>query len=997
MKGLPLQGFLEALRAEGLTVGVDDHVCAQRLLAAELGGDPEALRLALRAALARSVDDGARFDAVWDRWFVARAPSGGAPSSLRGASRVPSAWSLRVWVGILALGMGLHLAIRPWVATPEVGNGWSIDEGQYQQPAPRETMDDLVAGWPAPSLEPVGGEEAREPEGPVDVQVSPVQVLWGLGSAGFGVLALWLFATAWTDRRQRRGRQDSPFTFALELKSASEGTPLRVQQAEDLADALHYIEATGVSRGLDVVRTVRATAARGGVPTLRFRRPGVAPSYAVALDHTAPSLPVTLEMIRILSQLRRAGVKLHLFRYEGAPTALVPLAGGPTTDLVRLSAEVHTVLIVVGDPGAALAASDGRGGSGDLMRWVDDLARFPRRVWLSTVPETWHAHAIARLGAQGTPVHPAALESLRLASPREDERAQRSPVPPWPRVIDEAPSSPAALMALDRWLGDGFELLCAVARLPEPDREALGWVLDRFAPTLDAEVRLRLFRVPWLASGRWPEGVRSALQDALALRDPELWSAVGAALDDVLRGQEPPPGSGAHARWRVHRLEQAALDGRADEASAHAAALARGPALGRHLLLRSHEIRRALPSSPSLERSYRLASRDGGWWWRRGVASVLAAFVATGLWWRADRVETAVDGAVADLSDEERVRRALFGGDWWSSPGGRAFRMCLALSAPWVLEQAGDGFRIDPPKDPVLPKEYVAPFSLRVRVERGRLVEGVWVGEGVRPGVVARMNEHCAGVALQGAPVGDEVIDGDYSVGVPKRKVSAEVLKMSGQEWVAASHDQYAEARAMVCQGPPEVPGCDGCDRDEAWLRTREAADEAFEQAMADLLRNHDLYMRYQGEGVRDFGVVGDPVVPVVFEADESRGQLPRPSLENPFYARMVGYIQRGSGRPLNVVRGPLLSCNCEENDCSAWRAWMKRRFGFEEVKDPDEAKPSPASEEDRRPVASRDEAPEQGGRDVWNEVQGSVRRYLGQIDYCLEMARKCACQPPTI
>src|SRR5437660_340084 len=90
--GLPghLVGFVEALRAQGISVGPSETVDAGRVMATLGLGDREVLREGIACAVLRRPDHRETYDAMFDLWFpaalgsravVADEDAGGAPET----------------------------------------------------------------------------------------------------------------------------------------------------------------------------------------------------------------------------------------------------------------------------------------------------------------------------------------------------------------------------------------------------------------------------------------------------------------------------------------------------------------------------------------------------------------------------------------------------------------------------------------------------------------------------------------------------------------------------------------------------------------------------------------------------------------------------------------------------------------------------------------------------------------------------------------------------
>ncbi len=557
---LPLSELLERLRRAGLPLGVDDHAAVQRLLGLEQRWDLEQLQLVLRATLARSLEEQAVFDEVFEAWAWQGHASAVAPPPPKPAEPTrwwrglwqrqgAKAWLLAAMALALIVGTGIAWWLQRGAPAIEVAESPPPPQEEVQEPpALEQDLDDaltLLEQAEPEAPEQVQAAEILEPEEAATTQPADL-ALPTVALAGLLLLAAFLVGL----RRPVPGELSPPYRFRLRLQSQGPPPLPDLQQLEDLAANLNVTPSREQSRRLDIDRTVAATIARAGLPSPVFERAPPSPHYLVLLDRDSGAVAGWVE--QLFERLRRAGVRVDTYRYRGMPIALEAARSGRRTKLAGLAAGRFDALVVVGRAQAAFDASRDQ-----LASWTASLQRFPDRTWFETsLPEHWDDSARQLVRETGTPVVPISLNALRLAQPGESALRLDDVDPPWPWLCDEAPSSDLALERLEAWLGTAWPLFTALAALPEPCAEQAFWLAERFFPQLTASDLLRLLMTPVLQRGRWPGAMRAAVADRLASQRPELAAQVRAAVGSAMTDQEPPAGSAAHLRWRLLGAEE---------------------------------------------------------------------------------------------------------------------------------------------------------------------------------------------------------------------------------------------------------------------------------------------------------------------------------------------------------------------------------------------------------------------------------------------------------
>ncbi len=629
----PFQPFLEALRAEGLGVGIDDHIAIQRVLALEGEWSADELRLALRATLARTEDEQQRFDRVASRWFVAPV----APAHLEAAAESQPDPSTRLWAWALT-GLVLLMVVAGglwWIdpfADPGPIEGPEPDGPVVEQVDPTEPVGDPIDPvLVAPEIDvtfdgPDGPTIEGIQTGPLSILVEPVPVpgrpWFLLGFALLGLLTTIASLSVVVRRRRRIQHTErvGPYTFRLGLQPG-ESRPLSLQEVDDLGAALTWSHDGQEVRRLDVSRTVAQTVRAAGRFEPVWQSAPPSPRYAVLLDLDRGPAPVSREIDGIFQQLGASGLQVERFHFRGEPEILVHTRTQERIRLDALASRGFHVLVVVGDPECAVDPD-----TGGPRSWVEWLQRVPDRGWLAAPHHARPGLGAAHLERAGMPVLPAQLEALSACRP--DQPAELEPVPTWAPIVELEPGSRAAREELERVLGEGYAVLCAATVLPRFDGASLGWLLERLGGQVPAKSRLALLGLPWVGTGV-PDALSDALQRDLADRFPALGAQVRSWVAEALEQAAPPEGSGAQLAWRLRRAE---LSTDADAKHAIYREIARDSALGESLVaerLRTLEPDDAPASGVPTTRALRdaLDIARGVRWKRGALVSAAAAAV----------------------------------------------------------------------------------------------------------------------------------------------------------------------------------------------------------------------------------------------------------------------------------------------------------------------------------------------------------------------------------
>jgi hypothetical protein len=554
----PLAELYDLLRAEGFAIGVDDHVRIGRLLACDAAWTSELLRTAVAALVVTDLDERDAFDACWARWMggeparrvapVApaaqaapaihreRSPAASSPSSelphQAGAQRRRAMVVAAAAAVVVAVVLALRSTSGPAPQLPEseavqqpVGSG----SGPGQQPGP------IGSGQPQ------GSADAGPQTPPSDAH--------DLASIPIAIGAIVLAILAIAGMRGARGRRrflPGPWRYVVAVPPAVR--PVLPRRAVEDAAADLTSRAPGAGWELDVARSIAATVACGGLPTLVHRTQAAAPRYLV-LEDTAGGAghwqPIYDEL---WSGLAREGVEIERYRFTANPQRCVR-PDGCAVELGELIDHADA-LIVIGDGDAAVGPLDGR-----RAGWLALLRRIPRRLWINPVPPVrWSAGA--RAIAEDTPMEHGVARAVAVLHAGGERRGHRAR--PYPGGIERAPDTASAVAGLRAALGDpAFHLVSAVAVTAPPTLVAARWLAEVLALQIDEQDWLAVATLPWFRAGAWPDGLRDRLAQALAAGAPDLagrsrrWPMIGSQRANHQTAPRPiSPGSSRGPRAR---------------------------------------------------------------------------------------------------------------------------------------------------------------------------------------------------------------------------------------------------------------------------------------------------------------------------------------------------------------------------------------------------------------------------------------------------------------
>ena len=672
-----VEAFLRLLTDRGMLRGVDRRLRIE--LALRTLGEPEdrrALHDLLVPLVARNREEQARFRELFDDFFgvgsaatrrsstgIAMPPSPTPP--IRGRTRrVPIA--AVTLAALIAVALIWREPIRRLLTHRETRNDTIAAQPVQPPPStgaapstPVDTLDDADAGLPA-----------------VAMQVPTRRVPGRIVGASFGsaaIIGLPMLLAAFGARRRR--------AVAYAEDDARKRTPPLVYTPKPpkppLFMSAEFFDAVRVAvrrqrmdgNRISVERTIEATIAAGGLPTLRYEPASRPPEYLILIERASTGDHQALLFDAMTQRMRQEGVLyVERYFYERDPRLCRREQGGPTTiDELQRRFHEHRLVIFGDGDGLFDALSEA-----ELAPWTSVFEAWNDRAILTATPvATWGAreHALGELFAM-LPATPQGLREVvesfeRGAAPDLKSWRQGEVERHWAR---RGQSDVRTLRAsLDprvwRWV-------CACAVYPN-----LHWALTLYLATLPElgggellreEHLLRLVALPWFRDGFMPAEVRAELVDEL---DESTERTIRRTLARLLE-LDPPDVNTAAGRWHEAQMFVQAVLANPDDEEVRAALEARVRTLPRALLLRDpsaarrlREVRhKRLDRLPKAART--ILYRDGislfgtRPWTRRtaGAATVLAVAVVPSFLWMRREPPLAKGASVASFAAPLRIQ-----------------------------------------------------------------------------------------------------------------------------------------------------------------------------------------------------------------------------------------------------------------------------------------------------------------------------------------------------
>ncbi|MEQ1731619.1 MAG: hypothetical protein ABL982_24875, partial [Vicinamibacterales bacterium] len=344
---------------------------------------------------------------------------------------------------------------------------------------------------------------------------------------------------SWLTESWRRALGALPGPYHVDIHVRDLHTRLPRGDVEDAANILGRIYRTDErTRELDPRESLRLTLRKGLLPCLVFRRVRTARPIVVLQDLGLDMDMWRAKVERLLFDLRRQGVVLERWYFDGDPRRLSERPSGPPRDVSDVFKHQTDSPVLVVSAGGSLEAITDEG------RWLELFAR-PRFAWLTPVSDTrlWPA-VLTSPSVRAWPMTRDGLTGAARALAGQ-ETAE------WIRT---------AVLSEGHVLGDDIERVKRLASLvPHPTPELLEKLRQKFTPDVsDAAVAhvasaagaggMREIRLPDIEITRLASAVRSD--------SPTLEAAVRAEVVRSLDDSEPPTGSAAHLRWQLARAIQ---------------------------------------------------------------------------------------------------------------------------------------------------------------------------------------------------------------------------------------------------------------------------------------------------------------------------------------------------------------------------------------------------------------------------------------------------------
>jgi WD40 repeat protein len=569
--------FLEQLRRQGFTIGVDHHLRLQQLLAT-LGGrcGPQDLKTLLCPLFATNEKEQALFYRAFDSYFelfqVADEPEPkviirrGLTGRLTGrlVEQIPievkSKWRFTRRYAVLA---ALLVALAVFIARYSEVRKWlgpTSTPSPIVSPAPPASPEQTaITPTPITTTSPVTTPEAitPTPQAPLPAPTPTTKDFLiahrnAIRVAAVGVPLLWFLIYELIRYRRRklileraRGRKP-PHTWPIAVNAPAS------PYLKDYRSERFYKVARGLRRRqvgefyhLDVARTISATIEARGYPNFRYRPDSRVPEYLILIDRAS----WRDHQARLFDDLTRAmdreGLFVQRYFFDGDPRICADDVTGRSVSLTDLQKKFPAHRLLIFGNGEKLVDPV----SGRLASWATLLLEWPDRALLTTSPRRGLREKTL---ADSFLLLPATLEGL-------GELAERFDLPTatefdsWNLGNEPLPPDPAdskgsvKIGALRAYLGeDAFQWLCACAVYPELHWELtlhLG-SLPRMGSGQNALINeanlLRLIRLPWFRTGSMPDELRLQLIGAL---EPERERAVRSAIIELLEKNPAPQGT----------------------------------------------------------------------------------------------------------------------------------------------------------------------------------------------------------------------------------------------------------------------------------------------------------------------------------------------------------------------------------------------------------------------------------------------------------------------
>jgi hypothetical protein len=596
---LPFDAFLDVLHAKGYGVGLHEYAALANLLQHWDRTHPSEFGDAIAALIGRSDEEVRGIRRLFDEIY-GPAPQP-VPIELAETSRLrliwlrQHAWSVALVSALLLVGIGVALYPKP--APPPKVESPIVPEVPTRTPTPEPAV--TLPPPDPPSLPPAPRRLERRfaMEALGGGFLAALAWFWALKARG--QRRLWL-REAWSSVR---ASLPGPYHFQDVLP----GPPAHLARAdmEDAATILGRVfSADQQAREIDVRRSLRATLRRGLMTSLVFKSRRTAESILVFQDVCQEMRHWDAKVNTFLTDLRRQGVSLERWHYDGDLRRLSERPYRPATDIDTVLRGRPSSPVMIISSGTGLAAMLDADGPDGNSPWLHALRQRARRTWLTPVADVT--------------LWPREFEALPLDVWPMTHLGLTNAARQLAGVGGEADATlKARLVSEGRVTVDDIERMKRLASLvPHPSPGLLDILRRRFAPDIsDAAVPHLLAQAEGPAAPvvRLSDAELRRLLNDVRKENPDLETAARETILEVLANSEPVPGSAAHERWQiavgVQKFLLADMKGTERESTDAAAAL---QALGAGPMWEEvQEALRIAPSTPGVARQVtRLARRD---------------------------------------------------------------------------------------------------------------------------------------------------------------------------------------------------------------------------------------------------------------------------------------------------------------------------------------------------------------------------------------------------
>lgn len=566
----------ETLKAEGFVIAASERAAIYEILAHRADGFRSQDRLSTVGHLVGPLvchtrEEQQRFVGLFRRWrrrkerstasVQAVAPVVGRPEPKREqlqpttSSVLPSKWvSILGCVALVAAMFALSFSVDGFkVSRPLTDTQW--------------TKPDQLGG--SGQGHPFRGSKIRNSDG-----TGVLRLLALL--APVIVFAFWLHWRLWARRvvKSRFPTDDDP---GLNRFVGNRGESDRLFPVRALTALREFRLATGRgAQGIDVARSVEATARAGGRVELVPRSVGEQHRYIVLIEARAENDHAAHLARAFTARMQELEIEMDIYAFIGSPASVVSAQGRQGWITLeglskRHSAQGGVRVLVFGEPECAVDPLDWT-----VQPWASDLAESHLCTLLPMRP---HGELGSRLARAGWIVVPRSLDGLsRLPgifatggeAPRLEEVHEVTVDPArWRHCGDGARRQVEAL--LEEWLDlDGRVWLGSLAVYPKlafglTSHLGAELALRNDKVTFDEKRLHKLAQLEWMRHGALPDGVRAWLLDGLSSAQRRVVRRLlYESLGSVLLDRPMPKGGAARLEKQARQLVRVFLRTRLD-------------------------------------------------------------------------------------------------------------------------------------------------------------------------------------------------------------------------------------------------------------------------------------------------------------------------------------------------------------------------------------------------------------------------------------------------